>query len=302
MSPVALRKENMKDKKQNKDKKEEKSMLETIREVNRKERHEKMHRESERQRSEAEQKDKEKEAYIRKLEQDKRELIKIKQGLADDVQETVGETANYTFRQKVSGFLYCNKWLVVLGIFFIALAVFLIYDLAKKDRPDMTIMIVARDPELEYCYTGISDILDEYLEVDMNGNGEIHSTAYYMPVSPEENDPYTQQASSTKLFAIMQDGETLLVIGNDTANEFLFPDSTLENLEELYPENEHIKGFGFYLSGTKLAEDIGYNGDFPEDVYIGIRKVQKGARYRDKMQKNYDCSKAVLDKFIERYS
>jgi len=288
----------MAEKKKNK---KEKGVLETIREVNQKERSERLHRESELVKKAAQKKEKQNEEYDKQLRQEKIELIKQRQGMSDGA-ELVGEqqAVRYTFGQRVGAFFYCNKAIIIVAAFFIFLAAFLIRDLISKDRPDVTLMILNNDFAFEQSYRNLASIIDEYI-TDVNENGETHSTMYYMPLS-KELDPYTLQASSTKLFAIMQDGETMLVIGNSEVEEYLLPEQTLENLEELYPENEHIDGYGFYLADTKFAEEIGYEGKLPEDVYIGIRKVSKGARYREKMQKNYDHAKNALDKLIERYS
>lgn len=284
------------------DEKKDKGILETIREVNQKERAEKIKNDAQRQLKAAEKKEKEKDEYSRQLEQEKLELIKLKQGLIEEStlikeENTVSE---YTLKDRIGAFFYCNKGMIILALFFIILAIFLIYDLATKDRPDMTVMVLTNDQELDMHHKELADIFTEYI-YDVNENGETHATVYYMPLS-QDTDPYTRSASSTKLYAIMQSGDTLIVIGNDEAHDYLLPETTLENLEELFPDNEHVKGYGFYLSDTNLAEEIGYEGEIPEDVYIGIRKVSKGARYREEMQKNYDVAFPALEKFIERFS
>ncbi|MDO5149461.1 MAG: hypothetical protein Q4D76_08720 [Oscillospiraceae bacterium] len=280
---------------------EEKGILETIREVNEKERHERLHMQSEKMLREAKKKDKANEEYEKQLRDEKIEIIRMKQGLTDDNQfEEHTAARKYTLWQRISSFIYCNKAMVITGAFFVFLVSFLIYDLASKERPDITAMILTNDPKLEACCDRLEEIVEEYID-DINGNKEILASMYYMPLS-NDLDPYTQQASSTKIFSLMQDGETMLVIGNEESADFLMPDQTLDSLEELYPGNEHVKGYGFYLKDTSFAEDIGYEGTIPDDVYIGIRKVQKGARYREKMQKNYDYAKDLLDNLVERYS
>lgn len=289
------------EKNEKKNKPKEKGILETIREVNERERKQKIQNESDRIKRESVKKEKQNEEYGRQLHNDKIEIIRMKQGLTEDNQfEASDETVEYTFWQKAGAFFYCNKAMVLISAFFIFLAGYLIYDLAGKEHPDITAMILISDQNIDVCCDRLEEIVNEYIE-DINGNGEILSSVYYMPISNDQ-DPYTQQASSTKLFAIMQDGETMLVIGNSEVEDFLLPDQTLEDLEKLYPGNEHVKGYGFYLSGTGFAEDIGYEGELAEDVFIGLRKVQKGARYREKMQKNYDYARALLDNLVERYS
>lgn len=305
-----------------------------------KERSRRLHAQAEKEKAVSEEKEKKNEEYAKQLRLERIELLKEKQGLTDG--ESTGvteEKKEYTFWQKVGAFFYCNKIYIVLGGCVAAIGAFLISDLVSKPRPDFTLMVLSCTDGLDMSCEALEGIIDEYID-DKNGNGEILSSAYYMPVvydPPEETDEegnvvnaesageddkasekaeaeensnipertqdaYTQAASTTKLFALMQDGDTIMVISDSEADMFLVPDDTLEDLEALYPGNEHVKGHGFYLSGTKFAEETGFEGEIPEDVYIGLRKVQKGARYIDKMQENYDEAKKVLDALVERFS
>ena len=290
-------------------------------------------------------KDKKDEEYLKQLHREKIELLKAKQGITDG-SELAGpeEKKEYTFFQKVGAFFYCNKAMIVLGSFFVLLAGFLGYDYIRRPEPDFTVMVLSCSYEMSRSCEKLETIINEYAD-DMNGNGDILSSVYYMPLcdmteqvnyddedektasgknvvnaesasEPEETeaavvtesvpkksqDVYTQQASSAKLFTLMQTGDTIMVISDTDADIYLLPDQTLEDLESLYPGNEHVKGYGFYLSGTKFAEETGYEGEVPEDLYIGLRKVQKGAHYKDEMQKNYDEAKKILDALVERFS
>ncbi len=278
----------------------QKGIIDTIQ----KHRSEKLHAESERVRKAAAEKEKENEEYSKQIHREKIELLKMKQGLSDGSDLIKHEEQKpYTFWQKVGAFFYCNKAMVILSSLFIVIGVFLVYDLSQRPNPDFTAMVLVNNDGMSACCSELEDIIEEYAD-DMNGNKEILSTVYYMPLTEtiDNTDPYTQQASSAKLFAIMQDGDTIMVISCGESDSFLYPEDTLENLEALYPDNEHVKGYGFYLSGTKFAEETGFEGEVPEDMYIGLRKVKKGAKYRDKMEKNYDEAKKILDALVERFS
>ena len=75
----------------------------------------------------------------------------------------------------------------------------------------------------------------------------------------------------------------------------IIPDETLINLEELYPDNPNIKGYGFYLKGTDFASEIGYEeNDIPDDLYIGVRKVDKNLSSAKKTKENYDHALIML--------
>ncbi|WP_044976532.1 hypothetical protein [Ruminococcus sp. HUN007] len=320
-----------------------KGLIESVYEKAEASRSRRLHAASEKVLASAAAKGKEDEEYQKQLHQEKIELLKVKQGLIDESALTAPEEKkNYTFWQKTGAFFYCNKALIAIGCFFAAIAGFLIYDFVSKPEPDFTLMILTCDDEMDKCTGKLEEIISEYAD-DMNGNGEILSSAYYMPLcdmreddekeepsknavkaestafsdaaspaavteaaeheaEPKQQDPYTQQASTSKLFALMQTGDTIMVISDSTSDIFFSPDLTLADLEEFYPGNEHVKGHGFYLSGTKFAEETGYQGEIPEDVYIGLRKVQKGSHYRDEMQKNFDEARKILDALVERFS
>ena len=143
----------------------EKGILETIREVNEKERHERLHMQSEKMLREAKKKDKANEEYEKQLRDEKIEIIRMKQGLTDDNQfEEHTAARKYTLWQRISSFIYCNKAMVITGAFFVFLVSFLIYDLASKERPDITAMILTNDPKLEACCDRLEEIVEEYLK------------------------------------------------------------------------------------------------------------------------------------------
>lgn len=289
------------EKKKEKNNTKEKSILETIKEVNQKEKMEKMQRMADEQKKLHEKEEKEREVYNNKLMQDKVELIKMKQGMSDkDMSAKEEEKKNYTIKEKIGNFIYHNKLWIIMFVIFGGMAGFMVHDYVTKDNPDMTIMVLVDDYELSMKSDKIEEILNEYIE-DVNENGEAHVTVYYMPVS-EDLDPYTLQANSTKFFALMQDGETMMVMADSVIAERLMPEKTLEDLSQHFPENENVKGYGFYLSETDFAKEIEYPEEFSDDIYIGIRKVKEGVKYSKEMQENYDVAYKVLEKLIERYS
>ena len=289
------------DKKQETEKKEN-GILNIIKEVNKRERQDKLRHQADIAKKAAEEEARTKEEYSKKLQEEKLELIKIKQGLSitAESEENQEEKKHYNIAQKISSFIYRNKAMVILGTFALFIVGFLTIDFIKKDRPDMTIMVLINDQEFDYGKEEISKIFENYID-DVNGNGEIHVTTFYMPVS-QEIDPYTLSANSTKLFAFMQAGQDMIIMADKDVYEKIYPEVTLYNLQSDYPDNANIKDYGFYFSGTDFLDDIGYQGDASDEYYIGIRKVSEGAKYKDQMQKNFDIAYDALKQFIDQYS
>lgn len=281
---------------------EEINVLQVKREMEKREKSDEIRRRSEYQKKAAEAEDKKKEEYQKKLQNDKLEMIKAKQGLSEGIKEDEeGEKKHYNLWERWCSFFYRNKGMVILGAVFIFIAGFLTYDFLSKVEPDMTLMVLVYDTDIELVKDNFEDMLSEYID-DLNGDRKVKVTVFYMPIDEENVDPYTLQASSAKLFAFMQEGDDLLVIADSKVDDVLQPQSVLYRLEDDHPDNPLIRDYGFYFSKTKLLEDIGYKGQGSDDYYIGIRKVKNGSRYKEKMQKNFDIYYDVLNRIIEKYS
>ena len=85
------------------------------------------------------------EAYERKLQDERIELMRMKQGLIEEsetIHEEKEEEIKLTFGKKISNFFYHNKWWLGLAVFFVALGSYLAYDLITKPRPDMIILML----------------------------------------------------------------------------------------------------------------------------------------------------------------
>ena len=121
------------------------------------------------------------------------------------------------------------------------------------------------------------------------------------PASAEtaERDGYT--GDQTKLFAEFQIGEAVLVISDDGADEFIVPDSTLDDLEQYFSEYQETEGVRFMLKDTDFANRLEWDEPFDDDIYIGIRKVRKTMDSEEKMQEVYDISLPALEQFVQEF-
>lgn len=259
-------------------------------------------REIERQLAEREKK--KREAYERRLLEEKKELIRLKQGQVEEselIHEEAPEAVKLTPGQKISNFFYHNKWWLGIGVLITFIACFLIYDLVSKDRPDLIVLVVA-DNE----YVGNSQELHKYVEEfteDFNGNDEILVSVYYIPYTDSYQQNYAT-GTDTKLTAEFQSAEAMIVIGGEKITKILDPDTAFINLEELYPDNPNVKKTAFYLENTDFAEKLGITREaLGDDLFISFRKPQK-LLYTDEeeMQETYDKDFPVFDKIIEDLS
>lgn len=252
----------------------------------------------------AERQKKKREAYERRLLEEKKELIRLKQGQVEEselIHEEAPEEIKLSPLKKISNFFYHNKWWLGIAVLFVCVGIFLIYDLVTRERPDVVVLVVANNDSV-----GNSSDLSEYIEQftgDFNDNGEILASVYYMPYSDNIQKNYAN-GTDTKLTAQFQTADGMIVIGGDNITKILEPDEAFIDLEELFPGNPHIKGTAFYLKDTDFAEKIGLTDDaIGDDLFISFRKPQKLlAADKEDMQETYDKDFPVLEAIIEDLS
>lgn len=281
-----------------------KTIFQQAREIDRKEQLEKEKKHLENQMQQQEEDEKKREEYEAILKQDKINLLKNKQNGSELNNDNEKTEKKYTLGQKISNFFYHNKWWLGIGCFFIIAAGYMIYDVATKVNPDMTIMLLANDDLIYEKTAAVQKLFGEYCG-DRNGDGEINVSVYYMPLSEyiKNNQAEMYVSSQTQLTALLQTDSNLLIIADDESSALLREDDVLLSLEKYYPDNKNVKDTGFFLSDTDFAEKIGYTGDsIADDVYIGIRKVQKNASYADSMREHFNEDFEVLKEFINDFS
>ena len=80
---------------------------------------------------------------------EKRELLKLKQGIIEDSdiieQDVHEEPEKQTAVKKIDNFFYRNKWFVVAGVFFAAVAIFLVQQMLSREQPDLTVILAVSD-------------------------------------------------------------------------------------------------------------------------------------------------------------
>lgn len=243
------------------------------------------------------------EIYEKKLRDEKIELIRMKQGEIDESELLPQEEAvavNMTFGQKISNFFYHNKLWIIIGVFAAALSAYLIYDLLSKEDPDVIVMFIDTNSEIGQ-QEGLSNYLAE-ISGDVNDDGEKLAAVYFMPYTGNDYSDFNNGVT-TKLVAEMQNADAMIVISGKTAQEAFSPETTLVNLETLYPDNPNVKGYGFYLKNTDFAEKIGYEGEIDEEMFIGIREITNVQWASiEEMKEAYEKAFPVFEKIIEDLS
>lgn len=277
-----------------------KSLLETMREIDAKEAEKEAEAEERRQALLAEREKKEKEEYAKKIQQDRIELMRLKQGIiteSDTIYEEKEEKPKMSFWKKLGNFLYHSKWWLGITVFIVGVFVFLIVDYVTKVRPDMIVLLITDDTEMQNHRQQLEEYLEQFTD-DENGDGKIQVDIYPIPVTDNigENDYYTGDA--TKLSTQMMMADSVMVITDAKANRYIYADETLEDLETAFPGHKNIRGNGYYLRHTDFATKIGYPGNVDRDLSIGLRKPVKTYDSKEEMQENYDIAAKVLERIM----
>lgn len=289
------------------------SVLENMRRINEKQRQEELEAEAEREKERAEKERRDRERYEKKLERDRIELMKLKQGVIseEDIPHEAEPVKEYTAWEKIGNFFYHNKMPLIVGAVIVLLAVFLIRDVVTNKKPDVAIMIMASDSELDFRTGDIEKLLEPYCE-DFNGDGEVYVRVSYLPAvySDDNLDAYFNQSAQTKLMAEFQSGDSIIVIadadtchtvGIDTVSENGNPvDPILVDMRTIYPDDENCTELGYMLSGTSFAEDIKYTA-MSDSLFIGFRLPREALGVNmEKFTANYNNALKLWDNYLSK--
>lgn len=277
-----------------------KSFLETVREIDAKEAQQEAEREEKQRQLLEEREAREKEEYAKKIQQDRIELIRMKQGViqeSDRIYEEKEEKPKLSVWKKITNFFYHSKWWLGIAAFLAAVFVYLIVDYVTKVRPDLIIMVLTDNSDVQSRSRELEAYFTQFVD-DENGDGKKKVDMYCIPVTDNigQMDYYTGDA--TTLSVQFQLADAIMVLTDTKANEYILSDETLADLEHLYPDDEHIRGKGYYLRYTDFATKIGYMDKVDRDLSIGLRKPTKTYDSIEEMQENYEIAVKVLERIM----
>ncbi len=280
---------------ENNDKKKGKSFLQTYREVNEKARAEELKRESEAEAARAERERQARAAYNEKLRQERLELMKLKQGLIseEDIPKEEVVQKEYSIWEKISNFFYHNKIYIIAGAAIAAIAIFLIYDLVTTVKPDVSVLFIADDPQVQFLTEDMEDVLAKYAK-DYNDDGKVKIRVSYTPASPdleEMSSMYYHGGDQVKLSAEFMGSDTIIVIGDKSSCEVIgvtAGDGVFADLSEYFPNDENVTEMGYMLNGTSFKKDIGYE-ELSDELWVSFRyPFTAGLGGSGRIEENFD--------------
>ena len=136
---------------------------------------------------------------------DKRELLKLKQGIINEEESEIHEEEKPVYEvhgiKKVENFFYHYKWYVVAGIFFAAVFVFMMVSLLQKEQGDIRVLVVTKNKGIASNVMYKMQEFEKAFELycpDYDNSGYIHVDVYNVDLS-ENPDPQYSLAGVTKL-------------------------------------------------------------------------------------------------------
>ncbi len=246
---------------------------------------------------------------------EKRELLKMKQGLIDESE--IIERDVHTEIEKPKGFkavedfLYRNKWYAIAGVFLAFVIGFLVYTTVTREAADMLVLVVTSDSaKAPNVYQKVKDIelaLEQYCP-DYDGNGNVHVDVYHIDLTKTVADPQYVNANTTKFFSEMQMGQGQLLIcdkeilgeEDETSGETeAYFDSVFMDIGKISGKEEYNGITSLKLKDTAFAKDAKWENSCPEVLGFSIRKAEQGLTgYSDANVKRNEQAQEVLNNII----
>lgn len=247
---------------------------------------------------------------------DKRELLKLKQGIITE-SETIKEEgaaadkAHYEVkgaRKKIANFFYHYKWHLAVILFFAVVGFFLVYTTLSKEREDIRVLAFAENEEVSgYLYYKIGDLelaLEQYTD-DYDKNGEVHAELYYMDMNIGQDGTY-YMINQTKLMSEVGLAKAQLYIADRSQLEVILGDQEesrgFEDLSALYPDDPQVTDKYYYkVKGSAFAKTVGNSESCPDDLYIAVRSNSFSgyAKLDDGTLENHRRALEVLDNIVK---
>lgn len=270
-----------------------------------KQRREEIERQKKEEQERLEQEAAERKEYEKRLLEEKKELLKLKNGDIDQseiIHEEHEEKIKLTGMAWVKNFWWHNKIIIILAVFFIAVFGYITYDTVSRKKPDMQVILTCNNGILNRK-DELADLFEQYCG-DINGDGEVYVQIIEAPIATSADD-YT---TSTKYQAVIQSNlqtDDVIFFVNDAAileDESGVADAFVD-MTEYYPDTSVVDEQGLKLEGSYVQKKLKWESGFADGMYITMRAPTKTLKdSKAEMQENFDEAKEVMDKLVEEFS
>ncbi len=246
---------------------------------------------------------------------EKRELLKLKQGLiekSDMIEQEIHEEIEKPKGMKrIENYFYRNKWYAIATVFLAFVVIFMGIQMFTREKADLSVMLVTSDnektPLLSQKVKDIEQALEMYCP-DFDSNGYVHVDVLFVDISPS-NDTQLMQSNSTKLFGEIQRGVSELYICD---RNIFYTEETVTydevgqeggaaDYSSFFADIGEAVGLSEYngtnfikIAGTQFAADAKWENSCPEVLGFSIRKEEEGMISYEASQPYQQRAKQVL--------
>ena len=236
----------------------------------------------------------------RRLAQERIELMKLKSGVIDESESSIKEEHDQIRElhgfEKVQNFFYHNKVWIIFTIFIIAVAAFIFIDAARREKADLTVLMIANNG-LETRQEELENFFEKYTD-DLDGNGYVHVEVIMIPLNSHSDDYQQQNVNSTKFLAQLQGGESILVITDSNTDEE-FKSIMTPELPKEFPNNKYVDDMGMSWNMEVMAKELNFE-NMPNDIHLSMRTpVKTLGDSKETMQENYDKAFKVFKRIVD---
>lgn len=183
--------------------------------------------------------------------------------------EKYGVNPKFGTKKWFENYWFHYKWHTIGGLFAAFLAGTFIYDIITRERYDAEVSVNAQ----AYISSEQTDRLHELLSLyatDADGNGEANVGVFVNTFPPDESaDPQLLVATQTKFTVEISDGNSMLLIMDDYAYDWIGDPAFFEDLSS-YSDKAYDGGIKIRLADTPLSQDP-LLAPLGEQLYITMR-------------------------------
>ncbi len=238
---------------------------------------------------------------------DKRELLKLKQGLIDESESEIAGAVKETpqkpkGKKAVENFFYHYKIHLLVIAFFLLAGGYLTYDTLTREKEDIRFLTIATGDEgstvLSANVTKIEEAVEFYTP-DFDNNGYVHSANFFININPDGVSPDFYYGNRGKLTGEVQDGTARIFIGDtgafDLFGEEIAPEFFFVDLESRYPNNPNVfKKYFYKIEGTEFAEKAGISSG---DIFIAVRlNYSAGEKVAENTRRALEVADGIMGK------
>lgn len=240
---------------------------------------------------------------------DKRELLKLKQGIIDESESEIHEEEKPVYelhgKKKIENFFYHYKWYAAAALFFAAVLIFMTVTTLQKKAGDMRVLVVTKDPEISTNVRYKIEELEQAFELycpDYDDNGYVHVDVYSADLSDNPDPQYSLAAVSKVTSEVMFGEAQLFVVDSAAAGAVTNGDiSQFVDLGAMYPDCDFIDGYFLRIKGSGFDVNAQYYEACPDDLYIAVKNVSPDEQNASRAVPAQKKALEVVDNIVNCY-